>query len=181
MRNIIVLIFVLMYMTSCTNKTKDSSGKDNGDSLVEMSILEHQKEDNIQYFIKDANGNIFITDGGYLRNLYENHYRQKINSFQSFISLLQNKNLSISFDIMENGHPYHYYEDKFIVCNNIMEAYKNNGTEYLLSVFMEKRNGFYYYKKNMSSQERKTIAYCCWLNGYKYVFGGTSGAEYIYK
>lgn len=116
-------------------------------------------------------GNITEIDVQQLRVLHQTKYKNI--KFSKFLTKVLNQRLKI-----ESSDDFQCFK----LDNKITELYKKNSLDVFIELFCDKSHSKgYVLKKNISSQQRMTIFYYCYINNYLFIFDDVIGSYYLHK
>lgn len=181
---IICLILMAMCCTSSSNRN--------------IEVIQEDEEEMIndnQYFIPNTDGFVYITDEYYLEKLYEQNYRSAYPSFEEFKDQALGGLFNLNYKTIQcDTCVFYYYHDRFILNEEIMAYYQNNGidnfkTTYCSPEIIERKSNDEYectmtFKQDPSElriNDKMTIAYCMWMNGYTFIYDACFAIDYFYK
>lgn len=144
-----------------------------------------------QYFLPNNDGYIYITNEDYLQRLYSYNYKDIYPSYDTFRIKAIKGDINLNYLTKQINHigdscDFYYYKEKFTLQDSVMALFRTQGLEAIKERYLYKREniyGFEYAYKDTCYRdvdERFTVAYCMWLNGYVY-FGGFEGTTYFEK
>ena len=160
-----------------------SCGQNKGGNEVEeeSSVLPaHQqfKYEGKQYFIKDHNGNIYITQGFYTRIMYKKQYAYKYKKYEQFLYDLLRGKIKSDFTYYEEGHKLYLYDRADKIDSDVWNDYKSLTFLSFKKKYLKlHEDGIWTFRPNQCISI-VTVAYCMWLNGYFFDDGCFSGMSF---
>jgi hypothetical protein len=175
----IVLFTLFFSIVSCQHQEKQTSSVEMKEGTdVDLAKLVLYPDDHVQYFISGQNDSVYITYGAYLHDLYSKVQDKYGLNYEEFVEQLLHG--IIKTDLKDTVMDWYYYDTAFIVDATIWEEYKKEGINKLKREYCYAQEKKLFFKE-ISPETKRTIAYCFWLEGYKYIYGGILGEEYLKK
>lgn len=175
----IMQLMLFFALVSCKHHEKQNVSAETDKGIdINLAKSVHYPDDQVQYFIPGQNDSIYITYGVYLHDLYSK-VQDKFNlKYDEFVEkLLQG---SIKTNLRDTVIDWYYYDTAFKVDTTIWREYEEEKIVKLQrKYFITQDNKLFF--KEISPNTKKTIAYCFWLEGFKYIYGGILGEEYLMK
>lgn len=83
----LLLIAIVSLIVSCGNFNSGHTSEkcENDEKDVELAILKHYSDDLTQYYINNADGYTYITNGCYLHQLYESSINPQKGDYSDFV------------------------------------------------------------------------------------------------
>ena len=167
-----IVLLLLPFMVSCSIKDKESAPPFPEDRFKEMSIDEHDE----QFFLRGTDDSMYIATGGDLLNLYKIRYKKDYKNFREFWKIVVSGNITLDFRNLPDDH---YYDYRFKLNQSIVNRYKAMGT--LPNKYCKPEGDIIWFSQGLTFDEKFTVAYCFWMNGYEYVYACMTGTEYLAK
>lgn len=171
---------MLMFLLSSCFGQRTESMETGNDSLVNLSKIKHFSDETVQYFIHSTDGYIYITDGNFLHQLFNDKYLYEIENYNAFLSFLLKNPVNIKLE--NSAKNYRYYNISFTEDREISAYYKRKGLRPLQKkycTYKKDKNRLFF--KSLPVNTKLTIAYYHWLNGYTYYSECITGDEYLSK
>ena len=170
---------LLFTMVSCQHHEKQNvSGEMDKGIDVDLAKSVHYPDDQVQYFIPGRNDSVYITYGVYLHDLYSKVQDKYGLNYEEFVEQLLHG--IIKTDLKDTVMDWYYYDTAFVVDTTIWKEYKKEGINKLKRKYCYTQDNKLFFKEILPKTKR-TIAYCFWLEGYIYIYGGILGEEYLKK
>ena len=176
----LLLISIVSLIVSCGNFNSGHTSEkcENDDKNVELAILKHYSDDLTQYYINNADGYTYITNGCYLHQLYESSINPQKGDYSDVVQFITSE--GVEMPMTDPRTDFCFYDERFVIETGILKYCEKYGVSSLLKKYCKHENGFLRFK-NLSNNAKKTIAYCASKEGYYYAYGGYSGDEYLYR
>ncbi|REC60911.1 hypothetical protein DRF65_17900 [Chryseobacterium pennae] len=172
MKKIIKFLFVGLFfiIISCNKKVELSDDFIKNLSNVNSNIPSPYVQYNL--YLKTMDNNIFETNVKFLSDIYIKYYNNDYKDFYDFLKIALKQKLKI-----KNSVANHYEYGIFSESSKIVEL---SNKEIIKKYFIIGEDVFYFYPKNISIEEKKTILYKMFLDGYLITFDDYAG-KYIIK
>lgn len=176
---ILILFTFFLAIVSCQHHEKQNVSVEMDEGTdVELHKLVQYPDDQVQYFIPGQNDSVYITYGVYLHDLYSKVQDKYGLNYEEFVEQLLHG--IIKTNLKDTAINWYYYDTAFKVDVTIWKEYKEKGINILKRKYCYVDDNKLFFKE-ISPQIKRTIAYCFWLEGFKYIYGGILGEEYMKK
>ena len=174
----IVLFTLFFSIVSCQHQEKQTSSVEMKEGTdVDLAKLVLYPDDHVQYFISGQNDSVYITYGAYLHDLYSKVQDKYGLNYEEFVEQLLHG--VIKTNLKDSVLDWYYYDTAFKVDAAIWKEYKEQGINKLKKKYCYPQDNKLFFKE-IPPKTKRTIAYCFWLEGYKYNYGGVLGEECLY-
>lgn len=150
----------------------------------ELEYMEEEPEvaDDLQYFLPNKDGYIYITNENYLNKLFSYNYSEIYVSYGDFRQDALYGKRNLDYLTRQYSHnldsivDFYYYQEKFKLDHRILDYYKSKGLEEFMKKYVKIYNGELLLSDALESEDEGyntilTIAYCLWRHGYMYEEG----------
>lgn len=167
----IPLIFFLLL--GCQKKIVDNN------FLSELSKIDNEnkfyvpKNATTYLFVSLDNNKIFATNSLELYDWYKNYCKSEYKSYYSFLDSVLNKKTKLKSSIAKN-----YRYQVFTENSQIMQL---SVTDIIKDYFQGDKQNYYFYPKNLSTNDIQTVLYKIFLEGYLISFDDYGGKYNIVK
>lgn len=170
-----ILFFLLFLVVLTCNKSSHFINEEfvnkisiNQDASLPSAFVKYN------LYVKVSENSILETNVKFLSDIYNSHFKDKYKDFRSFLDSALNQNLIISVDISSQ-----YEYGIFNIDNKVVNLSSKQIINKYLKV--EKNNKYYFYPKQISASEIRTILYKLFLDNYLISFDDYGGKYIITK
>ena len=168
---------------SCNIKTHVYENDYMGNQVTSLPESPHYYDEDEQFFLilRDS---IYITYGSDLHSMYKCWFANYYPDYECFKSTIERdgKRVGYSMSIFKKVD-YVIFDEAFPIDRSIIQNYIENGIQSLIDRFcvLDNRKLKFINICDIPYDKRRTIAYCMWLNGYYFCYGGMTGEEYFIR
>lgn len=175
-----VCLVVIASSCSISHEIKNEECVSEDIVILEPIITFDDEED--QFFVIATDSFCYLTSGYHIHRMYDSLYSDSSINYKSFKAMVTTDGINPFFYNNNKDADDNYYDRKFAIDKKVMLEYRQEGIDTIISKYCRvEDDSLLYFSKEFKYNQRLTIAYCLWLEGYFFLYDGYSGLESFKK